>query len=157
IDKIEQGPRNAKLLEIGCSRGYLTSYFILAGYSITGVDVSPTAIQSAKDVFGDHFVLSGDASIAQNAPYDVIYHVGTIGCVSDPVAMTNGLTRLLKPGGKLLFNSPNVQGCWLDGQLWVDSAPPPDVVSLFSPGFWTKHFGDVADVRETIEFLSPAR
>lgn len=84
IDEVERGPRSARLLEIGCSRGYLTSYFILSGYQVTGVDISGSAVKSAREAFGDHFVLEDDGSIEDGAPYDVIYHVGTIGCVADP-------------------------------------------------------------------------
>jgi SAM-dependent methyltransferase len=151
IDEVERGPRSARLLEIGCSRGYLTSYFILSGYEVTGVDISESAVKSAREAFGDHFVLEGDRSIEDAAPYDVIYHVGTIGCVADPLGLTRRLLRLLKPGGSLLFNSPNLESCWLAGQLWIDAAPPPDLVSIFPPGFWMEHFRREAQVEEQIE------
>src|SRR5204862_6518700 len=62
IDKVGREPHTARLLEIGCSRGYLTSYFILAGYPVAGVDVSTAAINAARAAFGDHFLLSGDPS-----------------------------------------------------------------------------------------------
>ena len=131
IEEVERGPRDARLLEIGCSRGYLTSYFILAGYQVPGVDVSVSAIESACSAFGDHFVLEGDPAIEAGAPYDVIYHVGTIGCVADPLGLTARLLSLLKPGGRLLFNAPNLESCWFEEQLWIDAAPPPDLVSIF--------------------------
>ena len=151
IDEVERGPRNARLLEIGCSRGYLTSYFILSGYQVTGVDISASAVESAREAFGDHFVLEGDPLIEDGAPYDVIYHVGTIGCVADPLGLTSRLLRLLKRGGCLLFNSPNLESCWLTDQLWIDAAPPPDLVSIFPTGFWMNHFARDAQVEEQIE------
>jgi len=151
IDQVEQNTHARRLLEIGCSRGHLTSYFILAGYAVTGVDVSPAAIQSARQAFGNHFVLEGDPAIEAGAPYDVIYHVGTIGCVADPLGLTRRLLSLLKPGGALLFNSPNRESCWLSDQLWVDGAPPPDLVSIFPPGFWARQFSAEANVEEEIE------
>jgi len=151
IDEVERGPANARLLEIGCSRGYLTSHFILSGYQVTGVDISASAVESAREAFGNHFVLEGDPSIEDGAPYDVIYHVGTIGCVADPLAVTRRLLHLLKPGGCLLFNSPNLESCWLTDQLWIDAAPPPDLVSIFPSGFWMKHFEREARVEEQIE------
>src|SRR6188768_184224 len=39
--------------------------------------------------------------------------------------------------------------------MWFDSAPPPDVVTLFPPGFWKKTFGGDATVTESIEQLDP--
>jgi SAM-dependent methyltransferase len=155
IDAIDREPAEARILEIGSSRGHLTSYFILAEREIAGVDISSNAITTAKADFGDYFVQAGDPSIKARAPYDVIFHVGTIGCVADPVGMTRQWLDLLKPKGRLLFNAPNRDGCTLWGQLWFESAPPPDVVTLFPPGFWRDRFGDAAIVSEKIEFCSP--
>jgi SAM-dependent methyltransferase len=155
IESVEQQSTSSKLLEVGCARGYLTSYFILAGYDITGSDVSPDAIAGAREAFGDHFIPAGSTAIQDRSPYDIIYHVGTIGCVGDPLSLTSDLMKMLKPGGQLLFNAPNADSCWLKGQLWIDAAPPPDVVTLFRPGFWRKHFSTVADVLEEVEMCSP--
>jgi SAM-dependent methyltransferase len=151
IEALEQLPRNYRLLEAGCARGHLTSFFILAGYDITGSDVSPDAIAGAREAYGDHFIRTDSRGVEDAAPYDVIYHVGTIGCVGDPLRLTHDLLEMLKPGGQLLFNAPNADSCWLKGQLWIDAAPPPDVVTLFRPGFWRKHFATVADVEEDVE------
>jgi len=157
IDEIDGKPHDARLLEIGCSHGHLTSYFILAGRAITAVDVSQDALASATKAFGDHFVVDGDPAIMAGAPYDVIYHVGTIGCVADPIALTRRLLDMLKPGGRLVFNVPNRDSCHLRGQLWIDSAPPPDVVTLFPPGFWRRYLNDSAEVREEVELCLPER
>jgi 2-polyprenyl-3-methyl-5-hydroxy-6-metoxy-1,4-benzoquinol methylase len=151
IDGIEQLPNTSRLLEIGCARGFLTSFFILAGYDVTGIDVSPEAVTGARVAFGDYFWLADSPSIQDQAPYDAIYHAGTIGCVGDPKGLTSDLLKMLKPGGRLFFNAPNADSCWQKGQLWIDAAPPPDVVTLFRPGFWTKQFSDVADVVEQVE------
>jgi SAM-dependent methyltransferase len=151
IESVERQPRSIRLLEVGCSRGYLTSYFILAGYQITGVDVSPKAIAGAREAFGNYFISADSPAIRDQAPYDVIYHVGTIGCVGDPLGFTHHLLGMLKSGGQLLFNAPNADSCWLKRQLWIDAAPPPDLVTLFRPGFWRKQFSSVADVVEEVE------
>src|SRR5262249_20033681 len=105
--------------------------------------------------FGKNFLLAGDPLIKDAAPYDVIFHVGTIGCVADPIGMTRRLLELLKPDGRLLFNTPNRDACSLRNQLWFDSAPPPDVVTLFRPGVWRDHSGDAALVDEEVDRCSP--
>jgi SAM-dependent methyltransferase len=157
IEEIDCKPPDARLLEIGCSRGHLTSYFILAGRTITAVDVSEIAIKAASEAFGHHFVHTEDAAIEAGAPYDVIYHVGTIGCVEDPIGMTRRLLGLLRPGGRLLFNVPSRESCYLRDQLWIDSAPPPDLVTMFPSGFWRRHLSDSAEVYEEVEFCPPYR
>lgn len=155
IEKIDREPADARILEIGSSRGHLTSYFILAGRKITGVDVSAKAVAAAAMAFGDHFVRAGDPAIKAQAPYDVIFQIGTIGCVADPVGLTRTSLDLLKPGGRLLFNAPNRDAFFLRDQLWFESAPPPDVVTLFLPGFWRDHFGDAAQIDEEVECGTP--
>jgi SAM-dependent methyltransferase len=151
IESIDQYPKTSRILEVGCSRGHHTAYFILAGYDVVGSDVSESAIKSARADFGPNFFLAGSPAVAERGPYDVIYHMGTIGCVSDPVGLTRSLLELLKPGGRLFFNAPNAGGCWLRGQLWIDYAPPPDVVTLYQPGFWRRFFSDQAYVSEEVE------
>lgn len=150
IDRVSRQPRSARLLEVGCARGHLTAYFVLTGRPILGIDVSLEAIRSARESFGDHFAVGLDSA---QPPYDVIYHVGLIGCVADPIALTRRLLAMLKPGGTLLFNAPNRDALALDGQLWFDSAPPPDLVTLFPAGFWRSRFGDSATVTEQIEMV----
>jgi SAM-dependent methyltransferase len=150
-------PPGANLLEVGCSRGYLTAYFVAKGWRILGVDASSDAIHAARRDFGDHFALAGSPAVQQGAPYDVIYHVGTIGCVADPIGMTHALLDLLKPGGRLLFNAPNRRACSMRNQLWLDTAPPPDLVTLYPEGFWRKYFGERAEVRESVEMMDANR
>lgn len=133
----------ARVLEVGCSKGALASYFLALGHDVLGVDVSESAIARARELFGDHFELPGGPREA--GPFDAIYHTGTIGCVADPVGMTRGLLQKLKPGGQLVFNSPNARACRRRGQLWLSSTAPPDLVTLFQPGFWRERFDDLAE------------
>jgi SAM-dependent methyltransferase len=155
IEEVDRAGPDVRILEIGSSRGHLTSYFILAGRAITGVDVSPTAVAASVAAFGEHFVQAEDPSIDAQAPYDIVFHVGTIGCVSDPVGMTNRCLNLLKSGGRLLFNSPNRDALSLNGQTWFESAPPPDVVTLYPSGFWCDRFSNIAVVSENVEVRPP--
>ena len=155
IEQVDALPEDARLLEVGCSRGYLTSYFILSGRDVLAADASAEAIETAKSYFGPHFVLADLPLIAASAPYDCIYHVGTIGCVADPVAFTRHLLLLLKPGGRLLFNAPNLDHCRLPRQMWIAAAPPPDLTTLFPGGFWVRHFSDLAETSTEIEMLLP--
>jgi 2-polyprenyl-3-methyl-5-hydroxy-6-metoxy-1,4-benzoquinol methylase len=155
IEAVAQEPLSSRILEVGCSRGYLASCFILQGRDVLGVDVSDEAVESARNLYGDHFAVVGDPVIEQRGPYDVIYHVGMIGCVADPVGLTSKLLELLRPGGKLIFNAPNRDSLHLRHQLWLDSAPPPDVVTLFPPGFFKRTFAALANVIEEVEMLLP--
>lgn len=154
VDRLASIPSTANLLEVGCSRGYLTSLFIMEQRSILGVDVSREAIDAARAAFGPHFAVTGDAAVRARAPYDVIYHLGLIGCVADPIAFTRELLRMLHPCGVLLFNAPNRAALRWANQLWLDSAPPPDLVTLFPDRFWPQFFGQEADVRVDVATMN---
>ena len=153
LDSVGREPRSSRILEVGCSRGYLTSHLILDGRNVLGIDVSDEAITAARSAFGDHFAQIDSARAMDGRPYDLIYHVGMIGCVSDPIGLTKQLLSLVRPGGRLIFNAPNRAALHLRGQLWFDSAPPPDLVTLFPEGFWRKYFSREALVEETVEWL----
>lgn len=140
-----------KLLEPGCSRGYLTSYFISSGYDVTGVDISPVAIDSAKDRFGPRFELFDEQAIIAAGPYDAIYHVGTVGCVPSPLMMTEFLLKQLRPGGLLIFNAPNLNALRSKNLLWTPTSVPPDTTTIFDPGVWEWRFSGLAKVRVTEE------
>jgi len=157
LDAIDKMPKQTSILEVGCSRGHMTSYFILSGRKILATDISPHAVKAAERDFGKYFALADSSIIAERAPYDVIFHIGTIGCVSDPIGFTRSLLDLLRPGGRLLFNWPNAAACWLDGQLWINGAYPPGTLTLFREGFWARHFAEEAEVVETVEPCTPAQ
>ena len=146
VNSIENQQNAQKILELGCSKGHFGSYFILSGYKYSGVDVSPTAIAQATANFGGYFFSATDATVSRAAPYDVVYHVGTIGCVESPLEFIKYNLSLLRKGGLLLFNAPNVNACKRFRDLWVSQTTPPDLVTLFKPGMWTSQFNELAEV-----------
>lgn len=122
----------ARLLEVGCAEGYLTGYFKLKGYDIYGTDISKTAIDFCKENYGDYF-FAGDIREIEKQEYDVIYHVGMIGCLDFPKEFLNKCIDLLKPGGVMIFNAPNR---WRTQDKWSPTSPP-DLRTLFAPEtFW---------------------
>lgn len=154
IDVIESQSHISKILEIGCSKGYLTSYFISKGYDILGVDLASTAIETAKRLFGAHFATAQTSTMTERGPYDAIFHVGTIGCVDSPIAFTHECISLLRPGGILVFNAPNVAVCYEQNIIWVKGTSPPDLVTLFRHDFWEKYFRNYVQTKTYCEKVS---
>lgn len=155
LDRLRELPPRARVLEWGCSRGYLTAASILAEREVLGVDVSVEAIDAARAAFGDHFACTDSPRVEGGAPYDAIYHVGLIGCVPDPLGLTRRLAALLGPGGRMFFNAPNRDALFQRHQLWFDSAPAPELITLFPSGFFRRYLGDRSNVVETIARTSP--
>jgi SAM-dependent methyltransferase len=146
LNNIPLKDKNMNILELGCSLGYLTAYFICSGYNAIGTDISPTAIKKARSYFGDNFIILTDDFYARYRNYfDYIYYLGTIGCVDDPVSFTLKALSLLKAGGRLLFNVPNVRAAREAGGVWNNFTRPPDLITIFEETFWErfKRFAEV--------------
>lgn len=147
IDGLERRhPPGARVVEVGCSEGALAGYLKARGFDVLGIDVAEDAIRAARQRFGDRFVTSDDPRIEGLNSVDAICHTGTIGCVADPIGMTRRWLRMLRSGGDLIFNAPDVRAARHCGQIWVHSTAPPDLVTLFPPQFWQR-FHDLAVVR----------
>ena len=144
-----------RVLEFGCSRGYLSSYSILLGKEFHGIDVSETALAAARANFGDHFYPEDKVATFPDGLFDFIYHVGTIGCVDDPIGFIKNQIRLLRRGGSLLFNAPNLDACHALNLEWLTGTTPPDLVTLFHSGFWMRQFSGLAEVSVRVAFDSP--
>ena len=151
IDEMGRDPE-IKILELGCALGYLTAFFLMQGKDILGIDISNTAVSQASRLFGPHFQLMDDEFFIQNSSqFDFVFHTGTIGCVDDPIDFTKKALGLLKPGGKLLFNTPDVKAAREMQAIWVKGTPPPDLITLFDESFWRLYFQDYAEVSVVYE------
>lgn len=155
IEEIKSRASCEKILELGCSRGYLSSFSILLGKEFYGIDVSKTAIEDAAKSFGNHFHTPDFVSELPESYFDLIYHVGTIGCVDDPLSFIGEQIKLLRPGGSLLFNAPNLDACTMLNLPWLPGTTPPDLVTLFPPSFWGREFSGMAEVSIDVKRDSP--
>lgn len=137
--------KDIEICEIGCSVGYTTSYFILKGYNILGVDISQTAINKAASYFGNHFALLDNNFFEKHeGQFNYVFLLGTIGCVDNPVRFIENILRICKPGGKVLLNAPNVAAAKEMNSVWINGTTPPDLITLFSESFWINYFKNVA-------------
>ena len=114
------------ILEVGCSTGFVTAFLRFIGYDIEGIDISESAVSYAKATFGLFYNLQ-----PKKKQYEIVIHLGLIGCVDDPKEFLSGYLDLLKPNGEMFFNAPDVASPKQLGELWV-STPPPDLIYLFN-------------------------
>ncbi len=158
IENIEKMPLQCKILEVGCSSGYLTAYFNSIGFNATGMDVSSSAIADARSQFGEHYCTLDEWKVFSGPKYEVVVLVGTIGCVEDPVGLLNDLSEQLSESGVILMNAPNRNFADRMGvnHVWPFTTSPPDLITAFAPEFWSMMFSDDFDV-ETQASFSPAR
>src|SRR5207244_2004370 len=91
--------RAGRLLDVGCGRGDLGSWFIRRGWSVTGVEPSPEACAVARSRGID--ARAGTLADTELDPgaYDVVVFRQSLEHVTDPVADLRRSLRALRSGG----------------------------------------------------------
>jgi SAM-dependent methyltransferase len=133
----ETVPREAvHVLEIGCGPGAAASWYIAReGFSVCGIDGSPTAIDRAKARFEKNG-LTGDFRVGDlatlpwpDAQFDCVVDVACLqhNSETDAEAIVLEVYRVLKPGGRH-FSLTAKPGYWGDGSgVRVDATSRTDL------------------------------
>lgn len=127
-------PGAGRVLDIGCGDGAFLEWARAAGWEGIGVDPDPGAVASARSRGLD--VRLGDARVLvdERASFDAVTLSHVLEHVHDPEALLKQIRELLKPGGLLWLDTPNVAstGHRLFGRSWRGLEPPRHLV-LFTP------------------------
>lgn len=99
------------VLDVGCNTGYGTIRFVPVARRVVGVDVSPRAIDAARQRAVDgrpEFVLgSGFELPLGDAEFDLVTSFQVLEHVPDPLAFLANLARVTRPGGQIILATPN--------------------------------------------------
>jgi SAM-dependent methyltransferase len=117
------GEPAGRLLDVGCASGLFLREASRAGWSVAGVEPSETLYARAKAMLGAntelHCCILEQANFASESFYaitlwDVLEHV------PEPVEFVKTCAALLKPGGKLILNVPDLESreARLLGKRW---------------------------------------
>ncbi|MEX2152059.1 MAG: class I SAM-dependent methyltransferase [Gemmatimonadaceae bacterium] len=93
-----------RILDIGCSRGFITRAVQRFAPDTTGIDLNPEAI--ASSVTGGLRVMDAQRLDFPTASFDKIYSFHVIEHIPDLGAALREMDRVLKPGGTLLLVYP---------------------------------------------------
>nr|WP_172624004.1 class I SAM-dependent methyltransferase [Rhodanobacter glycinis] len=123
-----------RLLDVGCGNGGFLMLAQQAGWQVEGLDLDEAAVNTAKSRglevrCGGMEVLDG-----QGECFDVITICHVIEHVYDPKYVLRRLHSLLKPGGSLWLETPNLGGlgAMRFGPSWQALDPPRHLI-LFNP------------------------
>ncbi len=125
---------NARILDVGCGKGFFVKACLDRGLRADGIDLSDTAIEFAKTELGINAICGRVEDISESiAPYDAVTFWATIEHLRDPLKTLSAVRKVLKPGG-LLFLDTGIGNDWLDRLLpgfvqWYD---PPQHLFVFS-------------------------
>ena len=130
IPKAKPGER---LLDVGCGNGEFLELARLSGWGVVGVDFDPNAVKVARSRGLD--VRQGSVEVIDPAKerFDGITLSHVIEHVHDPLAVLRQCHALLKLGGWIWIETPNIdaQGHARYGANWRGLEPPRHLV-LFS-------------------------
>jgi SAM-dependent methyltransferase len=127
--------RSGKCLDIGCGDGSFLKVLQDLGWDVVGVEPDAGAAEIARDYF-DVDVRVGtleDAGLPAGV-FDIVRLNHVIEHLYDPLGTLHECYRVLKPGGRLLFYTPNVLGLghnWVFRDAWLHLDPPRHL-NLFS-------------------------
>lgn len=102
-------PRDAKILEVGCGTGWLSERLAAFG-KVTGVDLSPEAIEIARSRGLDAEFIAGDflaLDLARFAGRDLVVCAETLFYVEDQAAFIEAIASVLAPGAHAIFTMIN--------------------------------------------------
>lgn len=111
IDFIEEDPRaGLKILDAGCSEGYLGAYLKSLGHHVIGVEMNPVAANKAREVIDSVFTgsileyLSHDIS----QRFDAILFGDVLEHIANPQEVLEICQSRLNDGGFIIVSLPNV-------------------------------------------------
>lgn len=117
--------RDPKILEVGSGLGYLTYAIKTAGFNITGLEISKTAVKIAKEKYGDFYICEDlfKYSKENEETYDIVLLTEVIEHVEDITSFISALSKLIKPAGRLIITTPN-KSFYPGNAIWVSDLPP---------------------------------
>lgn len=136
------------LLDIGCGNGDFVQLAHEAGWETFGIDPDPKAVAATKSL-GLNAQVGGIESINnQEKAYDIITSSHVIEHVHNPIGLLRACHRLLKPGGMLWLETPNIKsyGHRFYGRYWRGLETPRHLV-IFSPSGLLNNLNDVGFIK----------
>ena len=108
--------KQAQIVDLACGDGKLLFLFKELGYSnVTGVDLSPEQVQIAKQV-NDTVEQRGVLDFLREHPaqFDLITALDLIEHLTkdEVLELLDGCREALKPGGRLVLQTPNAESPW---------------------------------------------
>jgi SAM-dependent methyltransferase len=103
-----EGSAGKAVLDYGCGNGYVLAQYARHGAAVSGVDVTEKAIELARARFGllglEGTFVQGDGTTIPflDESFDVACSMGVLHHIPDPKPVVAELSRVLRPGGKLV-------------------------------------------------------
>ncbi len=143
LSAIKELKPGGALLDVGCNIGMFMNAAVAAGFPAVGVEMNSGCAAYGREKFGLEIrtaTLHGAAF--PSGAFDVVTMFDVLEHVPDMHSFLAETARVLKKGGLLVVQSPNLGSlmAWLlrDGWVWLT---PPDHLYHFTPGAMSRILG----------------
>ncbi|MFI5251989.1 MAG: class I SAM-dependent methyltransferase [Bacteroidota bacterium] len=123
------------LLDIGCGPGSLLRIGDEHGWQCTGLEISKWAVETGKNNGLD--IIEGTLQDAQfqDNQFDIVSMFDVLEHLPIPHDYIREIWRILKPGGKLIAETPNIDGFFVRNLYRenADLVKPRDHLCIYSP------------------------
>jgi 2-polyprenyl-6-hydroxyphenyl methylase / 3-demethylubiquinone-9 3-methyltransferase len=105
--------QDAKVLDLGCAGGFMAEAMTKRGAIVTGIDPAAGAIAAARaHAASQNLAITYDVGVGEALPYadksfDAVVCVDVLEHVADLAMVLSETARVLRPGGKFLFDTIN--------------------------------------------------
>lgn len=116
----------ATILDLGCGHGIpITEALVKDGYTLYGIDASPTLITSYREHFPDLTAVCEPIETSDyfDRKFDGVVAWGLMFLLSESVQskLVHRVSSILNPGGQFLFTSPEHACSWTDVLAGVEA------------------------------------
>lgn len=136
LDQPRRPGATRRVLDVGCGAGAFLLQAREAGWESFGVDFDPVAVEGARGLGLD--VTLGGIEAIQNRPdfFDAVTMSHVIEHVHDPMETLRLVSRVLRPGGRLYVETPNIDalGHKIYGASWRGLEAPRHLAIYNRPG-----------------------
>lgn len=100
---------NSQWLDVGCGIGVLLSRASAAGWMVSGIDPSSSALCHAKTLVpqANVFLYSSLNQVPAGEIFDVVSVIDVLRCLENPAEELVAILKRLKPGGRLIVREAN--------------------------------------------------
>lgn len=144
-----QFPEGSKILDIGCGGGWKLDLYKEFGWKTYGFDISSEAVEIAKSKGHEVLMAEVDNISFPDNYFDAIQISHVIEHLPDPVYTLKKAFRLLKEGGVLLLETPNISSLLakvFKADYWqIDSPRHFQVFNIKSLNILLKDCGFIID------------
>jgi len=105
-----------RILDLGCGTGDDAVHLMSNDIQVLGIDSAPGMVEIAQSRGVDAKNIAIEELASMGGKFDgALSNFGALNCVADLGGLSNALSRLVRPGGKLAFCVMS-RYCWSDGR-----------------------------------------